>query len=263
MMKKITTLFVLTTLTFFTGNAQFPETFNGSTQEAPEGWVIFDNGLALDQIWQVNIGFHYILVFGSPSETAENGEDWLVTPQFMVDAANPILSFDQFDLEEQDKGSVYTIRVSTQSQTTASDFTIVDTQTEATMTHLEWSNHTVDLSAYAGQTIYVAFVLTQNNGDMWGLDNVNMTPANTNATQAFEKEPIKFYPNPVSNLLTIKSEQTINRIAVTDISGKIVSVIENAAITNNSIQMTDLEKGLYIITVYTENSTENFKVFKQ
>ena len=43
------------------------------------------------------------------------------------------------------------------------------------MSNTAWTQNTVDLSAYLGQQIYVAFVMTQNNGDDWYLDDIQFS----------------------------------------------------------------------------------------
>ena len=63
-----------------------------------------------------------------------------------------------------DYGATYTIRVSTTSQTNHSDFTIIDTQSEADFGGV-YSAKNIDLSAYNDTPIYVAFVLSNDDGD--------------------------------------------------------------------------------------------------
>ena len=104
---------------------------------------------------------------------ANEAEDWLVTPQFTPTAAANILTFQQRQAFGSPYGSVYTIRVSTASQTTHADFTIVDTQAEADFSTV-YSAHNVDLSAYNDVPIYVAFVMTNNDGDNWYIDDVDL-----------------------------------------------------------------------------------------
>jgi len=175
-MRKIT--FLLFCLFIQLGNAQLSEDFESGTT-IPAGWTQFagTNGLGTMQAWQINDGATNNVAFVNwEAVLGGNAQDWLVTPQFTVDATNFILSFDQSDSFATDYGSIYTVRVSTgTSQTTHADFTIVDTQTELDV----WAGgplaqHTVDLSAYIGQPIYVAFVMENNDGDRWILDNIDM-----------------------------------------------------------------------------------------
>ncbi|WP_430410036.1 choice-of-anchor J domain-containing protein [Kordia sp.] len=175
-MRKITLL--LLCMFYQLGYAQLSEDFESGTT-IPAGWASFigTNGLGTTQNWQINNGTTNNVAFVTwEAVVGGNAEDWLVSPQFTVDATNFILSFDQSDSFSDDFGSTYTIRVSTgASQTTHADFTIIDTQTETDV----WSGgplaqHTVDLTAYIGQPIYVAFVLEQNDGDRWIIDNIDM-----------------------------------------------------------------------------------------
>ena len=171
-MKK-TLLFLTFSLICFLGFSQFSEDFESGTFP-PAGWMIFDNGIGTVESWtEAGTTNHYAKI---KYENVASGtaEDWLVTSQFTVDAAYPILGFDNADYFTSDYGSIYTVRVSTASQNTASDFTVVDTQTEADLTHQTFSKHYVDLSAYIGQQVYIAFVMANDDGDYWFIDNILM-----------------------------------------------------------------------------------------
>jgi len=179
-MKKIT-LLVLTVLLSITANAQLSEDFESGTFP-PAGWTSFigANGLGTVQNWESQaFDTTTAVCIWEVLGAGERSEDWLVSPQFTVSATAPLLYFDSVDSGSTEYGSIYTVRVSTASQTTHADFTIVDTQTEADITHsqttMAGSTRSVDLSAYVGQSIYVAFVLEQNDGDSFRLDNVLMS----------------------------------------------------------------------------------------
>ena len=198
MIKKITLLMLFVSFTAF---AQFPEDFSTLTGTTfPTGWTTFvgANGLGTADPWQ-----QYATSTGSTQEfpfvknqTSGNTEDWLVTPQFTVDATQHFLSFDNVVFNDADYGGVLTIRVSTASQTTHADFTIIDTQTETQIrngaTSAIFTNHTIDLNTYVGQSIYVAFVYAQdsNGSDFLALDNVNMIAGeNPNMQAAINPTP--------------------------------------------------------------------------
>ena len=100
-------------------------------------------------------------------------EDWLVTPQFTPEASAPVLTFAQRQSFITNYGSVYTVRVSTLSQSNHADFTTVDTQTEDDFTYY-YTMREVDLSAYIGTPIYVAFVMENDDADNWYVDDVDL-----------------------------------------------------------------------------------------
>ena len=153
--------------------AQFPENFDNGL---PPEWTTYigENGLGATVNWEYNEN-GYMTVGWEAVTAGAVAEDWLVSPQVPITATNSLLIFSQTDGNVPDYGSVFSVRVSTEnSQTTHSDFAIVDTQTEVEVTEdvVAFSNHEIDLSAFEGQTIYIAFVWTQNDGDRLYIDNV-------------------------------------------------------------------------------------------
>ena len=180
-MKKITLLIIL--LVGMVAFAQFPQDFEGTFP--PPGWITYrgTDDLGTVEDWSVSKA---LFATGTQSayvnyEAVTDGtaEDWLVSPSYTVTAPNTNLAFFQAQEDAADYGSVYTIRVSTTSQTDIASFTIVDTQTETDFSTV-MSPRTVDLSAYLGKTIYIAFVMENNEGDSWAVDGVdfigNLTP---------------------------------------------------------------------------------------
>jgi len=178
----------------FSALAQFPEDFEESFP--PNGWVTYRglNDLGNLSDWTSTsvgaaTGAQAAYVQYEAVTAGELAQDWLVSPAYTISAPNTLLAFYQGQDYSDDYGSVYTVRVSTTSQTDINSFTIVDTQAETDFP-LEMSSKTIDLSAYAGQTIYIAFVLENNDGDSWAIDGVDFissaTPPNcvTNAMPA-------------------------------------------------------------------------------
>ena len=128
-MKKITLLFIVLVFTF-SARAQFPEGFE--TSVPPAGWTSFVGGNGLGTTYDCTES----AAAASGSKAAfvryenvsgGNAQDWLVTPQFTPTAAANILTFKQRQTFSASFETTYTIRVSTTSQTTHADFTIVDT----------------------------------------------------------------------------------------------------------------------------------------
>lgn len=162
-----------------TGFAQvLQEGFEGATFP-PVGWTSFDNGNGTTQSWIQNTpgnGSTNAAFIRYENVTSGVAEDWLVTPALTLGAADTVLAFYQRQSFSSDYGSVYTVRVSTDtSQTNTTLFTTIDTQTE-TAFGLTYTPKTVSLAAYAGMTVYIAFVMTNDDGDNWYVDDVNVGP---------------------------------------------------------------------------------------
>ncbi|MAP01886.1 MAG: hypothetical protein CMD01_03610, partial [Flavobacteriales bacterium] len=175
-------VFVFVCLSCSTLIAQFPEDFE--TTVPPLGWATFrgTNGLGTAQDWQVtnisNTGSQAAFV---RYENVSGGlaQDWLVTPQFTPTPVTNLLTFWQRQSYTTNYGSVYKVFISTGSQTIHADFTLVDTQTEADFTNY-YTERQIDLTAYVGTPIYVAFVLEQDDGDNWLIDDVGLTASPSN-----------------------------------------------------------------------------------
>lgn len=178
-MKKITIVFLML-LSIQMTFSQFSEDFNAGVVP-PAGWTQFpgSNGLGTVREWVVagTAPNQYALVQFEDVTDGMLAEDWLVTPLVPITSTANVLQFDQTDNFAVDYNSIYTVRVSTTSQTDINSFTIVDTQDETSVqngTAAVFSSYTVDLSAYTGQSVYIAFVFANDDGDVWFLDNVEL-----------------------------------------------------------------------------------------
>ncbi|MEQ9405177.1 MAG: choice-of-anchor J domain-containing protein [Cyclobacteriaceae bacterium] len=172
----------------------FEEGFE-STTFPPECWYTSRglNGLGTISDWTritgtVNSGSGAAYVQYEPIGS-ENSEDWLVTPELDFQSTiNNSLAFYARQSYSTDFGSQYHIKVSTTSQTDLTSFTDVQTFTEGDFTNTAFTQLNVDLSAYDGMTIYLAFVMEQNDGDDWLLDDVSVTgtPLLISASNGFD-----------------------------------------------------------------------------
>lgn len=171
-----------------------PETFEG-TKFPPAGWLVANNGIGLVNEWVANTtagsaytGTKAAFVDRENIGINRTSQDWLVTPRFTVPANGELRFFTkQFSLGNQ--GTVYQVRVTTSTVTqgniTASFPTVTQAYTETTLntTYNVYEEKIINLSAFAGQQINVAFVkiYTQPTetigGDRWFIDNVKVVQA--------------------------------------------------------------------------------------
>lgn len=69
----------------------------------------------------------------------------------------------------------------------------------------------------------------------------------TSSAISFKLRKIKVYPNPSSRYVIIESENDIQKLTLSDVSGKIVDVRYN----QNSIDLSELKKGIYFLYIET------------
>ena len=122
-----------------------------------------------------------------------------------------------------------------------------------------WQSANVDLTAYVGESIQLRF--NRLTGSTWqadiAVDNINLTGTSaskdnlivSNIDNNVNRE-IKIYPNPVEgNYLNIQSPQRDLKYEVFNTLGQLV---DKGEITNNKIDISNLESAVYQITFFTE-----------
>jgi surface protein len=72
----------------------------------------------------------------------------------------------------------------------------------------------------------------------------------------------KYYPNPVSVLLTISANSTIKNVEVYNLLGQLL-VDKNFDDTTVSIDLNELPESIYLVKVKSENISREFKIIKQ
>lgn len=172
------------------GYSQIQEDFEAALFP-PTGWAVFDNGIGTSVSWgrTANTGLTYNASSGAAFLNRENvvdgttALDWLVTPSVLV-PANGQLRFFTRKTQAGNFGSIFTVRVSTTSQNNPGAFTTIQTWTESDLvtTFNVHEQKILPLTAYAGQNVYIAFVMENDNGDRWVVDNINVDTRCLNPT---------------------------------------------------------------------------------
>ncbi|MEH1009355.1 T9SS type A sorting domain-containing protein [Winogradskyella sp. ECml5-4] len=75
-------------------------------------------------------------------------------------------------------------------------------------------------------------------------------------------ETFKYYPNPVKNTLTVEANNAISQIGIYNIVGQKVKEMTPNTLTT-SINMNELNKGVYFVTIIMNNSQKTFRVIKE
>lgn len=152
------------------------ENFDGGTFP-PAGWVTADNGIGTGVNWvssTTSFAGAGAAFCTYDCSVATSAEDWLITPQVTPTAGNSTLSYYHRQTFATAYGSVYEVRVSTTSQTNLASFVTVDSIGESSVPVGAYGIYGVDLSAYNGVPIYIAFVHTNICGDDYYIDELTL-----------------------------------------------------------------------------------------
>ena len=166
--------------TVYSSNIALPfvELFE-NTLFPPCNWVSYigTNGIGTSVGWSRTTSNTYMTSAGSAYVKYENvssglAEDWLVTPLIQL-AGGSTLSYYERQSYSTNYNTIYKVKVSTTSQTDQASFTDIASYGE-TAFGMSYSYKGINLSAYDGQAVYIAFVMIQDDGDDWYLDSIKI-----------------------------------------------------------------------------------------
>ena len=188
--------------------------------------------------------------------TSLDQNNYLISPAF-TPAAGSTLSFYCMSFNGTQYPDAIMVKLST-GGTSESDFTAT-LMPLTTVSWSEWTEKTVDLSAYAGQNVRIAFVHQSN--DMFGLllDEVTVT-GGTGTGIAENNNSISIYPNPATTVLNVEAEG-YNTVEIVNILGQVVYGAN--ATSNMQINVSDLNNGVYFVRLNGANGTATQKFIKK
>ena len=181
-------------------NTTGPDAFPSTNWTLGTGnWAVFDNGVSgatTNVRWGINSaittpvsvyqGVNAAYVDRENINAGNTSEEFLATPPVLI-PANGVLNFYTRMNTTGNQGTIYQIKVSptTEVQTDPNPYILIQQWTEdqliiPTTNFNIYTEKTVDLSAFAGQYVYVSFVkiFSQTGsgigGDRWFIDNVSI-----------------------------------------------------------------------------------------
>ncbi|WP_312398990.1 GEVED domain-containing protein, partial [Chryseobacterium sp.] len=93
------------------------------------------------------------------------------------------------------------------------------------------------------------------------IEDYNVVVASTLSTSETKgKETFSIYPNPVSDILNVTK---VSNKATYEIHNTVGQIVKKGTIDNNKVNVTELLKGNYIISVKDNNISESFKFIKK
>ena len=73
----------------------------------------------------------------------------------------------------------------------------------------------------------------------------------------------KMYPNPVGSVLYITDIRDVNRIEIYDITSKLVRFVDLNSVEQTSIDVSELQTGVYIVHIFNEKGVQSTKFLKE
>lgn len=119
---------------------------------------------------------------------------------------------------------------------------------------------TIDVSAYINAAFQVKFIYDDNDDWAWGVGIDNYSLSGVLSSQQFANGNFNFYPNPVANVLNINIDAVVDKINFITLEGKVINLGKPL---NNSINVSSLSSGVYLVQIEVEGSVYTKKVFKQ
>ncbi|MBQ6725560.1 MAG: choice-of-anchor J domain-containing protein [Bacteroidales bacterium] len=194
-------------------------------------------------------------------KTAYPANRWLITPSIRLTTGNYFV-WDAYSMDSEYLED-YKVRISTTNTDTAS-FTTLATIIEEEDT---WQRRLVDLSAYAGQDVYIAIQYISDDMFRLLVDNLKIAGLATPTPDGPEPEgletadgsDINVYPNPTTGVITVAAANII-RIEVIDAMGRVAMTQNGSA---NTMNISALAEGVYTLRVATENGVSMKRIVKK
>ncbi|WP_306350192.1 T9SS-dependent choice-of-anchor J family protein [Flavobacterium sp. '19STA2R22 D10 B1'] len=232
-------------------------------------FIIFNRSATapmVNEAWAAHTGDKVIACFNavvdgqSPAQGPNN--DWLISPQIQLGTAGNSLTFWAKSAAGNYPDERFKVGVST-TGTATTNFTVVS-PAPYVQTTAAWTQYTYNLDTYAGQNVYISINCISNDQFALLIDDFKVT-ATTLGTDDFLANKFAVYPNPAKDVLnltnTINAE--VKNISITDLNGRIVKQNNYNGVANQiQINVADLAKGAYILTINSDQGSVTKKILK-
>ncbi|MDP7453426.1 MAG: choice-of-anchor J domain-containing protein, partial [Arenicellales bacterium] len=171
---------------FIPGTSYLDEGFEGTwsgSPAAPSGWTVINNNGDADA-WISNTSSYYSHS-GSKSAALytdynSSNDDYLITPQLVLPSGGSYTLKFWTRAQSSSEPDELSVMLSTTTATVAALTTTLMASTPINFT--TYAEYEIDLSSYAGSSVYIAFVRTEAPADGWNLylDDVSVDAPGTN-----------------------------------------------------------------------------------
>lgn len=268
---------LLTTLLFgglFVSQAQttfFFEDFNGNNPL--ENWTLTDTdgdtfnwnlyGQPYYSSMEINSPVVGSFSFNPTANSPLTPDNWLISPAIdLTNATGTItLSWQIRATDPAYDNENYSVYVGTSADTTV----LVDANialTENTEGINTFTDKTLDISAFAGQMVYVAFRHHNSTNQFCILlDNIKIVGESNVSVDSYLTNHFSVYPNPTNGTIKINNTlgASIESVYITDANGRVVKRFNNL----ESIDIAELNAGVYFVNINSTEGNLTKKIMKE
>ncbi|MDD5150470.1 MAG: choice-of-anchor J domain-containing protein [Flavobacterium sp.] len=276
-LKKSTFCFLITISSLqFKAQNIYTENFDDVTNLTSQGWIMTNQSDISLSSWYQGIPEAFSSFEGEPNSFAQadpnssnfgNISNWLITPDISLKNGD-VISFYTRDLSD-DRADRLEVRISPNGISSIipsggfsdlGDFTLLALSINPDLTTTGypsiWTQYTYTVTGLTGLTICkIGFRYFINegippiiNGETIGIDSFKIDRENLDRID-FTNSNLETFPNPVKSILNIQTRENIKKNYVFDVLGKKTTT---SPISNNSIDVSYLKQGIYILKVITE-----------
>ncbi|TXB64677.1 T9SS type A sorting domain-containing protein [Vicingus serpentipes] len=236
------------------------EDFDGeTTPNMPCGWIV-DNANADAYTWetgtnQPNSGANAMQVRWNSAEAAN---DWAFTPELQLTGGVTY----QLSFAFSVAGSTFPEKLKVMYGAGQNVAGMTDLLFDSTMTNTTYQTATALFTPPTTGSYYVGFH-NYSDADMFRIyvDDVTVDIA-TAIEDNMLANNISIYPNPTTGIFTIVGTVKNTSVNVMSITGEVVYQ-NNISGNNTIIDLSNKAKGLYFVSISTENGTETYKMVIQ
>lgn len=180
---------------------------------------------------------------------------WMITPMMNLTAGNHL----QFDVKSQDPLYLESMAVKI-STTTKDKSAFTTTLWSQALVPGVFTTHTIDLSAYDGQDVFIAFILNSTDKFVGLVDNIKFL-GQVSGINNIETNNYSIYPNPANDIFNISGAQGA-KLNIYDAIGRVVFQ-DNVKSDNQSISISNLNPGVYTVQVINNGQVTSSKLIKK
>mgnify|MGYP000005817058 CR=1 FL=1 len=241
--------------------------FNGVTflNSGYTGSFIVFNSLATDppldpsadSDWSAYSGEKAMTSFAAvPDGTTNANNDWLISPMVTLGTSGNMVSFMAKAADNTYSTETFNVGIST-IDTDPANFTMI--ATGLVPQAIDWEEFTFNLDTYAGQDVYIA--INHVGADQFGfqVDDFNVT-ADVLSVGDQNFADFKYYV--ANNQLNLSASTSMEKVALYNVVGQQV-IAKNLANTSETINLSELQAGIYLATVSIDGNSKTFKIVKK